>query len=292
MRADFTLHPSSFRSGRNTVTTASQTWTEELLDLAGARIHQLRGGTGEPVLVLHDEMGFHGPLPAHHALAERFTLLIPSHPGFGRSERLDWIMSVRDLAGWYLQALDEAGIGPVHVIGFSMGAWLAAEMAALCPHVFKKLVLVSAMGVQPPEGEIYDMFLVTAREYIAACFKDQRRIEEYAPLYHADPLPPEQREAWEIAREQACRLAWRPYMFDPALPHLLRGIRRLPTLIVWGRDDAVVPLSAAELYHRRIPGSRLVLLDDCGHHPEVEQADQFVRLVGEFLASPPVSGFS
>jgi pimeloyl-ACP methyl ester carboxylesterase len=57
----------------------------------------------------------------------------------------------------------------------------------------------------------------------------------------------------------------------------------VPTLIVWGRQDAIVPLSAGEAYQALIPGSRLVVIDQCGHHPEIEQADEFVRLVQEFL---------
>ena len=59
---------------------------------------------------------------------------IPSHPGFGKSPRLDWIMTVRDLAGWYLDALDDLGLGRVNVMGLSLGGWIAAEMAAMCPH--------------------------------------------------------------------------------------------------------------------------------------------------------------
>ena len=78
-------------------------------------------------------------------------------------------------------------------------------------------------------------------------------------------------------------MGWRPYMHYPGLPHLLHRLRKLPTLIVWGRQDAIVPLSAGEAYHQAIPGSRLVVLDPCGHRPEIEQADEFVRLVREFL---------
>jgi pimeloyl-ACP methyl ester carboxylesterase len=57
----------------------------------------------------------------------------------------------------------------------------------------------------------------------------------------------------------------------------------LPTLIVWGREDAIVPVSAGELYHQSIPGSRLEILDNCGHRPEVEKADDFIRIVQNFL---------
>ena len=84
------------------MTTASPTWAAETVQAAGARLELVKGGSGEPLLVLHDEMGQPGWLRFHEALARRRTVLMPSHPGFGGSPRLDWIISVRDLAGFYL----------------------------------------------------------------------------------------------------------------------------------------------------------------------------------------------
>ena len=264
--------------------TASQTWTEEVVDVAGARVQLVKGGVGEPLLVLHGEMGHPGWLRYHEALAQHHTLHIPSHPGFGGSERLDWIMNMRDMAGWYLQALEDLGLGQVNVIGLSLGGWLAAEMATMCPHQFKRLVLVGAPGIRPPDGEIFDMFLAVAREFITTSFLDPSSTEEFQRVCPDNPTP-EQREAWEVAREQACRLSWKPYMHYPALPYLLRRLRELPTLIVWGRQDPIVPLSAAEVYHQSIEGSRLAVLDNCGHHPEIEKSGEFVQLVQDFLSS-------
>lgn len=268
------------------MTTTSTTWTEEVLEVAGTRLQLIKGGTGEPLLVLHEEMGHPGWLRFHEALAQNYTLYIPSHPGFGKSQRLDWIMNMRDLATWYLDALDELGLSQVNAVGLSFGGWLAAEMATMCPHQFKKLVLVSAPGIRPPTGEIFDMFLVVAKSYITTSFADPASTPEFQQICPDTPSP-EQLEAWEIAREEACRLTWRPYMHYPGLPHLLRRIKRLPTLILWGRQDAIVPLSAAQVYHEGIQGSRLEVLNNCGHRPEIERADEFVRLVREFLADEP-----
>ena len=75
-------------------------------------------------------------------------------------------MNMRDMATWYLDALDELGLGQVPAIGFSLGGWLAAEMATMCPEMFKRLVLVGAMGIRPPSGQIYDMFLEVAKVFI------------------------------------------------------------------------------------------------------------------------------
>ena len=265
------------------MTTSSRAWTEETVEVAGTKLRLVKGGSGEPLLILHDEMGHPGWLRFHESLAQHHTLQIPSHPGFGESERLDWIMNMRDMAGWYLEALDDLGLGQVNVVGFSLGGWLAAEMATMCPQQFKRLVLVGAPGIRPPAGEIFDMFLVVAKEYITAGYLDPAGTQEYLQVCPDDPTP-EQMEAWEVAREEACRLSWRPYMYYPALPQLLRRLKRLPTLIVWGRQDAIVPLSVGEVYRDSIPGSRLAVLDNCGHHPEIEKSDEFVRLVQGFLS--------
>ena len=265
------------------MTTSSGTWTEESVEAAGIKLQLIKGGTGEPLLILHGELGHPGWLRFHESLAQHHTLYIPSHPGFGKSERLDWIANMRDMAGWYLDALDDLAVGRVNAMGFSLGGWLAAEMATMCPTQFKKLVLVGATGIKPPSGQIYDMFLEVAKEFIKTSYLKPDQTPEFPQICPEQPTP-DQVEAWEVAREEACRLGWRPYMHYPSLPHLLHRLRKLPTLIVWGRQDAIVPVSAAEVYHASIPGSQLVILDNCGHHPEVEQSDEFVQRVQAFLA--------
>lgn len=257
-------------------------WTEETLSLAGVELHIKQGGSGEPLLILNDEIGHMGTLRYQEALAQEHTVYIPSHPGFGPTPRLDWIMNMRDLAGWYLMALEEMGLGKVNVMGFSLGGWLAAEIATMDPNQFNKLTLVGATGVLPPEGYIYDMFLSVPGHCITACFHNPDGVPEFQDICPEQPAP-EQAQAWEIAREEACRLGWRPYMYYPGLPNLLPRLKHLPTLIVWGREDGVVPLSAGQLYHRSIPGSRLEILDNCGHMPQVERRDEFLALVRQFI---------
>ena len=224
------------------MTIGTETWTEETVTLAGSKIQLVQGGSGEPLLLLHDEMGHHTWLRYHEALAQRHTLLIPSHPGYGASEHLEWIRSMRDVAGWYLEAMEDLGLGSVDVIGLSLGGWLAAEMATMCPQQFKKLVLVDPPGIFPPSGEVYDMFLSTASEYMTDAVLDPAATPEFLQVCPDDPTP-EQVEAWEVARQQSSVLAWKPYMYDTALPYLLRRARKVPTLIVWGKQDPIVPLS-------------------------------------------------
>jgi pimeloyl-ACP methyl ester carboxylesterase len=252
----------------------------ETVHLAGVDLKLIKGGRGAPLLILHDEMGHPGWLRFHESLAENFTLYIPQHPGFGESPPVDWVMNMRDLAGWYLEALDDLGLGPINVLGSSIVGWLAAEMATM----FKNLVLLAATGVRPPQGEIFDIFQVVAKSYLEASVLDKSQTPEFSDVCPDEPSP-EVLDAWDAAREGACLLSWRPYMHYPNLPHLLSRLKNLPTLIIWGRDDAIVPLSAGELYHSSIPGSELVVLDHCGHRPDIEKPSEVVEVVNRFLGT-------
>jgi pimeloyl-ACP methyl ester carboxylesterase len=172
---------------------------------------------------------------------------------------------------------------PIDVIGFSLGGWIAAEMAVNDAKQFRRMILVGAAGIKPPEGEIADLFTITARKFLDSSVHDQKAAPEFAKLYGGAQTP-EQFEAWEDARAETARIAWQPYMYNPSMPQLLEGIAGLPTLLIWGRNDRIVPFSAGELYHKSIAGSELMVLDRCGHRPEIEKQAEFSQRVQKFLA--------
>jgi pimeloyl-ACP methyl ester carboxylesterase len=143
--------------------------------------------------------------------------------------------------------------------------------------------LVAPTGIKPPSGDILDMFLITAREYLEENLLDVSATLEYPTAYPLESTP-EQIELWECSREESARLTWRPYMYHAALPHLLGRLKDLPTLLVWGEQDGIVPISAGEAYQQAIQGARLEIIPNCGHRPEMEQTDEFVRLVQGFFS--------
>jgi pimeloyl-ACP methyl ester carboxylesterase len=217
----------------------------------------------------------------NEALATKRELIIPLQPGFGATPRIDWIATYRDLGAFYAWMVRSLGVGPVDVIGFSAGGYIAAEMAVASPTLLKKMVLVGPLGVRPAEGEIFDFLAVTVRTQLQAVAS--RTGGEYAELYGGD-MSAEQYEALEDARAETARIGWEPFMFDPSLPYLLEGIGDLPTLLLWGEEDLVCPRGCIDVYERAIPQTRLRRFPGVGHRPDIEAPDEFVAAVADFLS--------
>ena len=254
------------------------TWISETVPIAGGALHVTRSGSGTPLLLLHHDIGTLENLPFYDALARRFTVLIPSHPGYDKSERPAWMRNVRDVAVVHQWLLGRLGLSDVSIVGLGFGGWIAAEMATMAPRAFTKLVLVGAMGIKPEHGEIADQALVSYIDYVRLGFSDQ---SVYDRLYGAD-TPVKTLEQWDLSREMTFRIAWKPYMYNASLPHLLGGVTT-PTLVVWGRKDRVVPLECGERYVKALPHARLEVIDGAGHFVEMEKPDELAKLVGGFV---------
>jgi pimeloyl-ACP methyl ester carboxylesterase len=216
-------------------------------------------------------------------LAGSRRLVIPLQPGFGRTPRVPWFVSIRDVAAFYARMVRESGLGPVDVVGFSVGGWIAAEMAAADPGLVNRVVLVAPLGIRPEEGEIFDFLAVTMRRHVMATVSNQDADE--LKLIYSGGITPEQFELFEAARAETSRLAWEPFMFDTTLPHRLEAVGA-DALIVWGEEDQVAPRGCAEAYHRALASSRLEVIPGAGHRPEIEDRERFVKVVSEFLESP------
>src|ERR1700757_156719 len=212
------------------------TWKESTITVAETRLHLMRGGSGRPVLVLHHDIGTPDRLPFYDTLALNFDVLVPHHPGWGKSERPQWLRSVRDIAAMHSWLLAELNLHDVSLVGLGFGGEIPPEMASQSPATYRKLVLVGAMGINPPGGYIADQAVVSYIDYPQAGFHD---VAAFTRVY--GDVSTDQLEAWDIAREMVFRTAWKPYMYSQTLPHLLGGVR-CPALILWGDDDQIVPL--------------------------------------------------
>ena len=254
---------------------------ETKIDVGGVPIAVVRGGFGRPLLILHDELGYAGWMTWNDTLAESRELIIPLQPAYGRTPKIDWIRDYRDLALFYGRMIREQGWGPVDVIGFSAGGFVAAELAAASPQLINKLVLVAPLGLRPLEGEIFDFLAVTIRTHVAGTVTNIEA-PEFATMYGGD-MTSEQFELFEDARAETARLGWEPFMFSDSLAHHLQGIGNLAVQLIWGDGDIIAPRGEIDAYRQSLPNSSLTVLPGSGHRPEIEDPAGFLSAVTTFL---------
>lgn len=255
----------------------SVAWTESTHEIAGTRMHLSRAGRGHPLLILHHDIGTPDRLAFYDSLASNFDVLVPHHPGWGKSERPQWLRHPRDIAAMHAWLLADLGVDNLSLVGLGFGGWIAAEMASQAPGDYHRLVLVGPMGIKPPEGDIMDQAIVSYIDYPRAGFHDQAA---FARIY--GDVTTDQLEQWDICREMSFRTAWKPYMYSQTLPHLLGGVRA-PALVVWGDDDRHVPISAASVWQHALRNARLETVAACGHYVDMEKPDLLAQLVKEFV---------
>jgi pimeloyl-ACP methyl ester carboxylesterase len=257
----------------------SVAWTDSVKEIAGCKLHLSRGGKGAPVLVLHHDIGTVDRLPFYDALAAKFDVLVPHHAGWGKSERAEWMRSPRDIAAMASWLLADLGLEQVSLVGLGFGGWVAAEMASLAPTQYRRLVLVGAHGIKPPEGYIADQAIVSYIDYPQSGFHDEAAFTRVYGDVSVDQL-----EAWDVAREMSFRVAWKPYMYSQTLPHLLGGVKT-PALVVWGDDDRIVPISAGKAYVQALHNATMTTVAGCGHFAEMEKPDELAKLTSDFISA-------
>ena len=96
-------------------------------------------------------------------------------------------------------------------------------------------------------------------------------------------MTPEEVNQAHSNMEMASRLCWRPYLNNPTLSQYLRKVTT-PALVIWGKQDAIVPEECGELYQRALPNCTLKVIDHCGHSPQIEKPQEFHSAVSEFLS--------
>jgi pimeloyl-ACP methyl ester carboxylesterase len=265
---------------------------ERYIELSHGKTRYFAAGTGEPVILLHGAgwnsggdswLGNIGPL------AERFRVLAPDCLGWGPGDQLALGYSFAYLVDFVREFQDALGLAKTHVVGHSMGGWIASLLAYESPQRIDRLVLVASGGVatrplasmtnwQPPsEAEIRNGLAGLQRVGVdveplvqdrLARTKEPERVQRFGQIM-AHMTNPETRQRYNTARR---------------LPYITN-----PTLIIWGRDDKVNELEMGETMHRLIPGSQLVVFDGCGHGVPTEARDRFDQVVTEFLLGRPVA---
>jgi pimeloyl-ACP methyl ester carboxylesterase len=253
---------------------------EIFLNLRGSKIQMLTGGSGDPLLYLHSAGGEVAWLPFFEMLSRHYTVYLPAHPGFSQSEGLDKIDSMEDLVFHYTDLMDHLGLTQPYVAGLSLGGWLAAELATRYANRVRKLALLNPVGLRVPGAPIAEIFATTPEETRHLVFHDPQ--SDLAKMFMPDVPSPEVLENTLKAREATARVGWNPYLCNPKLRERLYRIT-VPTLIIWGESDRLVPLAHGKAYQEGIAGSKLVILEKCGHAPPFEKPEETAKLLSDFF---------
>ncbi len=254
------------------------TCTESTFDYNGSSVFLRRGGAGAPLLFLHGAGGIPDWLPFLDMLSEDFDVIAPDHPTFGRSGEPGWVEDVADMAYFYLDFLETNGLADVHLVGQSLGGWIALEMAIRNTSRIGTLTLVGAAGIRIKGQPAADIFIMDDEELARVLLVDEDRIQAMLAM----ELTEEQQDTAIKNKVATARLGWQPRLFNPRLRKWMHRID-VPTHIVWGTADRLIPPSYAAEFQRLIRGSKVTMIEGSGHLPNIEQAEAFVDAVGGFL---------
>lgn len=254
----------------------ARTFDETDLDVNGIDTAVLTAGVGDPVVFLHGAgtaSGFDWLLP----IADHFRLIVAYHPGFGSSG--DPALPGADhVARHHLDVLDRLGVERFHLVGQSMGGWVAATLASFSTHRIDKLVLVAPVGLDVPDHPTVNLLDLPPEEIPGYLTTDP--VAVFGPA-DAPPPPPEfiaarEREAESWATAQSHGLT-----HESGLGRWLHRID-VPTLVLWGEADRLVPFEQAAVWAAGLPRATVHGVPGAGHLLFEERADA-ARVVADFL---------
>lgn len=238
-------------------------------------------GSGPPVVFLHGAGGLVWD-EFLDTLAARHTVYAPEHPGTtaGDPDAVSHLDNLWDLVLFYYEVLDELGLRAAPIIGHSFGAMVAAELAASNPERVGKLVLVCPIGLWRDDAPVANWMIVTPAS-------DLPKLLLYEPegaLAQKMFGEPEVEAQIQMIWSMGCtgKFVWP--IPDKGLKKRIHRIQA-PTLLVWGKQDRLVPPVYAQEFAGRIPGARVELIDQSGHLPTAEHPARVAQLVEDFLSS-------
>jgi pimeloyl-ACP methyl ester carboxylesterase len=251
-------------------------------NFGAASIRMWRFGEGRPLLYLHGFEGHPGDAPFLRRLAASRLVIAPEHPGFGASEGLAAMHDITDQALHFRRIIRALGARRVDVVGHCLGGMFAAELAAISPHLVRRLVLVNSYGLWDDANPLPDAFSLPPAGLAAAKWHDP----EAAP---AEPTPAG--EDTVLARQRnlgaATKFMWP--IPDRGLTRRLAFIEA-PTLVIHGTSDGLVPAAYGERLASLIPNAAFCPIANAGHLPMLESEDAFTEAVSSFLgveSTPP-----
>jgi pimeloyl-ACP methyl ester carboxylesterase len=231
----------------------------------GVKVVMLTAGSGQPLVFFHGAGTFHGfdfALP----WAARYRVIIPYHPGWGESGDAPEMTAVHDYMLHYLEMFDQLGLDQINLVGLSMGGRFAATFAIEHGHRLRKLVLIAPAGLVVPEHPMPDLSKSPREDIFKYLVEDFSVIERHLPKGPDPAFEARQaRDSASMGRMAAAGL------IGPWLPRWLHRVK-MPTLIVWGEKDRLIPIGQADAWAKLIPHARVLRVPGVGHLPQDEKA--------------------
>jgi pimeloyl-ACP methyl ester carboxylesterase len=241
-------------------------------------------GEGSPVLFFHGPWGLTWG-PFLDALARMFTVYAPDHPGTtpGQPDTVHHVDGLWDLVCCYDELLEQLGLSEVMLVGHSFGAMVACEVAAMRPSRVRRLVLIDPIGLWRDSVPVVNWMLLAPADLPTHVFHDPAGTAAKA-LFSIPDDP-------EDAALTRTRLTWAmgstgKFIWpipDKGLKKRIHRIETIPTLLVWGEEDRLVPLAYADEFSRRLARARVEIVKAAGHAPHLEQPAAVADLVQSFL---------
>jgi 2-hydroxy-6-oxonona-2,4-dienedioate hydrolase len=251
---------------------------ERVAAVYGQNIHYFEVGQGPTVILLHGLGGTKELWLANiSALASRYHVYAIDQIGFGQSDKpmLDYkVGTFTDFLRGFMQA---EKIAKATLVGNSFGGWIATDFAVQHPEMVDKLVLVDAAGLAwlKPLPDLNPSTLVGWRTLIEAVFYDKKLVSDEGVI-QAFTQHMRNNDGYTIERTVSGFAS--PQFEDGKLASI-----HAATLVVWGRQDELVPLASGERFREGIAGAKLLVFDHCGHVPQIEKAEEFNQALLEFL---------
>jgi pimeloyl-ACP methyl ester carboxylesterase len=242
-------------------------------------VHYYRHGHGQPLLYLHHMLGMLDFEPALAKLAESFDVIAPFAPGWGpaKDQLVDIDPGPLDLTLHHVDLLNALNIKAAHVVGISIGAWMAAELAAIAPQRVMSLVLVNPLGLWLDEVGGADPFAQHPGMPSEVLFSQPGMRKQF--LF-------EGRDKMDAHVEELLNLrASAKFLWPIPDTGVIRRLPRIeaPTLVATSEYDTVVPAAYGPAWRDAIAGSRLTTIPNAGHLAELEQPEAFASLVRDFI---------
>lgn len=251
---------------------------DQLHDDASETVVYARTGAGAPLVYLHGETFVEPVSPLHSQLAGHFDLIAPVHPGFRGEDVPRGLSGLEDVVLLYRRFFDQLELDQVHLVGYSLGAWIAASFAVFFPERCRSLVLIAPFGLRVPDHPISD-FLGVSQEDRARMYFNRAVVDE--PTYWPDAAAVD--GFMKIYGEAAAtaRLMWNP-RYDIRLDRRLRHVH-VPTLVLQAGQDQLVPSAVSKRFSDIMPNARLQRVDDAPHAIVVEQPDDVTAAITSFV---------